>query len=31
MIMVFEDYFDGEEKALSMFWHVVNKRLAEAA
>ncbi|MBM4024911.1 MAG: hypothetical protein FJ280_05810 [Planctomycetes bacterium] len=27
----FEDYFDGEDEALSTFWHVVNKRLSEAA
>ena len=27
----FEDYFDGHEKAVSMFWHVVNKRLASVA
>ena len=27
----FEDYFDGKNKTLSQFWHVVNKRLSEAA
>ncbi len=27
----FEDYFDGKDDALSRFWHVVNKRLSEAA
>ncbi|HNS20386.1 MAG TPA: hypothetical protein PKH24_07790 [Sedimentisphaerales bacterium] len=27
----FEDYFDGVGGALSRFWHVVNKRLSEAA
>ena len=27
----FEDYFDGKDYALSRFWHVVNKRLSEAA
>jgi hypothetical protein len=27
----FEDYFDGKDDALSTFWHVVNKRLSEAA
>ncbi len=27
----FEDYFDGKEEALSKFWHVINKRLSEAA
>jgi len=27
----FEDYFDGKEEARSTFWHVVNKRLSEAA
>jgi hypothetical protein len=27
----FEDYFDGREDARSTFWHVVNKRLSEAA
>ncbi|MBP7052296.1 MAG: hypothetical protein KBE65_14885 [Phycisphaerae bacterium] len=27
----FEDYFDGVGDALSKFWHVVNKRLSEAA
>lgn len=27
----FEDFFDGKNKALSRFWHVVNKHLSEAA
>ena len=27
----FEDFFDGHQKAVSMFWHIVNKRLANAA
>jgi hypothetical protein len=27
----FEDYFDGNNETLSQFWHVVNKRLSEAA
>lgn len=27
----FEDYFDGKDETLSAFWHVVNKRLSEAA
>ena len=27
----FEDYFDGKDEALSKFWHVINKRLSEAA
>jgi hypothetical protein len=27
----FEDYFDGKDDALSKFWHVINKRLSEAA
>jgi hypothetical protein len=27
----FEDFFDGKEDARSTFWHVVNKRLSEAA
>jgi hypothetical protein len=27
----FEDYFDGNDEALSKFWHVINKRLSEAA
>jgi hypothetical protein len=27
----FEDYFDGKGEALSKFWHVINKRLSEAA
>jgi hypothetical protein len=27
----FEDYFDGKDETLSQFWHVVNKRLSEAA
>ena len=27
----FEDYFDGKEEALSKFWHIINKRLSEAA
>ena len=27
----FEDYFDGKDGALSRFWHVVNRRLTEAA
>ncbi len=27
----FEDYFDGKNEALSRFWHVLNKHLAEAA
>jgi hypothetical protein len=27
----FEDYFDGKANVRSTFWHVVNKRLSEAA
>jgi len=27
----FEDYFDGTTEALSMFWHVINKGLSDAA
>ncbi|MFP4348224.1 MAG: hypothetical protein ACOC3W_00880 [Thermodesulfobacteriota bacterium] len=27
----FEDYFDGEEEAVSRFWQVVNRRLSDAA
>jgi len=27
----FEDYFDGSDEALAQFWHVINKRLSEAA
>lgn len=27
----FEDYFEGNEKAVSIFWHEVNKRLANVA
>ena len=27
----FEDYFDGKDDALSKFWHVINKRLSDAA
>ena len=27
----FEDYFEGNEKAVSIFWHVVNKRLSNVA
>jgi hypothetical protein len=27
----FEDYFDGKDDAQSRFWHVVNKRLSDAA
>ena len=27
----FEDYFNGKDEVLSRFWHVVNKRLSEAA
>jgi len=27
----FEDYFDGKDEALARFWHVINKRLSEAA
>jgi hypothetical protein len=27
----FEDYFDGESKAISAFWHNVNQRLSHAA
>jgi hypothetical protein len=27
----FEDYFDGKDGAISMFWHVVNNRLSDAA
>jgi hypothetical protein len=27
----FEDYFDGKDEALSRFWHVINRRLSEAA
>lgn len=26
-----EDYFDGKDDALSRSWHIVNKRLSEAA
>ena len=26
-----EDYFDGKDEVLSIFWHAVNKRLSEAA
>jgi predicted transcriptional regulator len=25
----FEDYFDGKDRAVSWFWHVINKRLSE--
>jgi hypothetical protein len=27
----FEDYFDGDTKSVSIFWHVVNRRLANVA
>lgn len=27
----FEDYFDGKDEALSKFWHIINKRLSDAA
>ena len=27
----FEDYFDGKDEALYQFWHIVDKRLSEAA
>jgi hypothetical protein len=27
----FEDYFDGKDEVLSKFWHVINKRLSDAA
>jgi len=27
----FEDYFDGKDEALSHFWHVINRKLSEAA
>jgi len=27
----FEDYFDGKDEARSKFWHVINRRLSEAA
>jgi len=27
----FEDYFDGKDEALMTFWHIINKRLSEAA
>ena len=27
----FEDYFDGESKAVTAFWQAVNQRLSEAA
>jgi len=27
----FEDYFDGQDEALSKFWQVINKRLSQAA
>ena len=27
----FEDYFDGKDEALSQFWHVINRKLSEAA
>lgn len=27
----FEDYFDGKDEALLAFWHIINKRLSEAA
>jgi hypothetical protein len=27
----FEDYFDGNEEAVSRFWKVVNRRLSDAA
>jgi hypothetical protein len=27
----FEDYFEGKESAVSKFWHIINKQLAEAA
>ena len=26
----FEDFFDGQEDAVAVFWHVVNQRLATA-
>ncbi len=27
----FEDYFEGKNEALANFWHIINKRLSEAA
>lgn len=27
----FEDYFDGQEKAVALFWQAVNHRLSHAA
>jgi len=27
----FEDYFDGKEDAISLFWYIINQRLAKAA
>ncbi len=27
----FEDYFDGQDEALSKFWQVINRRLSQAA
>ena len=27
----FEDYFDGKEEAISLFWNIINQRLAKAA
>ncbi|MFH1113864.1 MAG: hypothetical protein V1792_08075 [Pseudomonadota bacterium] len=27
----FEDYFDGNNEALSKFWHTINKGLSDAA
>jgi len=27
----FEDYFDRKEREVSIFWHTLNRRLAEAA
>ena len=27
----FEDFFDGKNKAVAEFWHVVNQRLSNAA
>jgi hypothetical protein len=27
----FEDYFDGKEESISLFWYIINQRLAKAA
>ncbi len=26
----FEDYFDGKERVITAFWHVINKQLSES-